>query len=179
MVKCEECGKLIPIGGICLDCEDSKLRAIGTLSIKDIQLTRQNFTAGEEYYNVLKIIGELLTLREAVAPQMAEVDALANTVYLSVESPAGIDISSLNRLADHARTAILACEKEKQRADEAEARYDRFLTEWFGDHTDFERLVDAAESHIDPDGWLSTECQRIQEIFLKRFKEQQNDRRED
>lgn len=129
--------------------------------------------------NMVDVINELLALREAVAPQMADVDALANTVYLSVESPAGIDISSLNRLANLARTAIIAHAQEKQRADEAEARYDRFLTEWFGDNTDFERLVDAADSHVDPDCWLSTECRRIHEVFLKRFEEQQNERRED
>mgnify|MGYP003443151828 FL=1 len=118
---------------------------------------------------------ELLTLREAVAPQMAEVERFEH-VIISYEPDL---MKEAKKLAEIARTAIIAHDQEKQRADEAEARYDRFLTEWFQEHFDYERLVDAAESHIDPDGWLSTECRRIHETFLKRFEEQQNERRED
>lgn len=132
------------------------------------------------YTRIMSAIDELLTLREAVAPQMAEVDAClytpkpyqkGDTIVYSATKYDGPG------LAEIARTAILAHEQEKQRADEADARYDRFVSEWFEEDADYQRLVDAAESHIDPDCWLAKECQRIHKIFLKRFEEeeQQND----
>lgn len=62
---------------------------------------------------------ELLTLREAVAPQMAEVDE-----YIRLQHWAHLELA--------ARTAILACEREKQRADEAE-KIIRELKDNFGE----------------------------------------------
>lgn len=100
------------------------------------------------------------------APGMEEVDAILNDVNSSM-------FANQERLSDKLRTAILAHEREKQRADEADARYDRFVSEWFEEDADYQRLVDVAESHIDPDCWLAKECQRIHEIFLKRFEEEQ------
>jgi len=117
-----------------------------------------------------KIVAELLTLREAVSPQMAEVDALQDPW---VGQPFVEIIGTFRNMRYLTRTAILACEREKQRADEADARYDRFVSEWFEEDADYQRLVDVAESHIDPDCWLAKECQRIHEIFLKRFEEEQ------
>lgn len=62
---------------------------------------------------------ELLTVREAVAPQMAEVDALVKQIeaFPHVNSYEGA-----KKLATMLRQAILVCEKEKQRADEAESK---------------------------------------------------------
>lgn len=124
----------------------------------------------------LSMARELLTLREATAPSRAEVDECFQNYNGNYTREQMCDVPRLESIT---RTAILACEKEKQRAGEAVARYDRFVTEWFEENTDFERLVDAADSHVDPDCWLSTECRRIHETFLKRFEEQQNGRRED
>lgn len=113
------------------------------------------------------------TLREAVAPKMAEVDAIVHRI---VSYPHDDNYIPAMRLASMLRFSILYARREKQRADDADARYDRFVSEWFEEDADYQRLVDVAESHIDPDCWLAKECQRIHEIFLKRFEEeQQND----
>jgi hypothetical protein len=62
---------------------------------------------------------ELLTLREATAPQMAEVDALLKQASSSVcSSDSTFQALYRDQLANKLRTAILACEREKQRADE-------------------------------------------------------------
>lgn len=68
--------------------------------------------------DVARIIDELLTLREATAPQMAEVDALEK----KWNGPLLIDDEGLviGEIFSTLRAAILACEQQKQRADEAE-----------------------------------------------------------
>lgn len=118
----------------------------------------------------IEAFDELLTLREAVAPKMAEVDAIVHRI---VSYPHDDNYIPAMRLASMLRFSILYARREKQRADDADARYDRFVSEWFEEDADYQRLVDVAESHIDPDCWLAKECQRIHEIFLKRFKEEQ------
>lgn len=66
----------------------------------------------------------ILTLREAVAPQMAEVDEMVRQIksYPHVNSYEGA-----MKLASMLCTVILTCEREKHRADELESRYSRFM----------------------------------------------------
>lgn len=68
------------------------------------------------YTRIMSAIDELLALREAVAPQMAEVDAL-EAGWQGMAFP---NADPVKHACEKLRTAILACEKEKQRADEAE-----------------------------------------------------------
>lgn len=74
--------------------------------------------------DVAGFLSELLTLREAVAPQMAEVDALEK----KWNGPLLIDDEGLviGEIFSTLRAAILACEREKQRADEAATERDQW-----------------------------------------------------
>lgn len=76
-----------------------------------------------------EIVNELLALREATAPKMAEVDALMKQIeaFPHVNSYEGA-----KKLSAMLRTAILASEQQKQRADEAE-RVIRELKDNFGE----------------------------------------------
>ncbi len=72
----------------------------------------------------IEAFDELLTLREAVAPKMAEVDEMVRQIksYPHVNSYEGA-----MKLASMLCTVILTCEREKHRADELESRYSRFM----------------------------------------------------
>lgn len=71
----------------------------------------------DQEIEVLK--SELLTLRESTAPKMAEVDALTGDFTVEeCDQPCLTTWMQRNKaLGEKLRTAILACEKEKQRAD--------------------------------------------------------------
>lgn len=71
----------------------------------------------------IQIINELLTFREATAPKMAEVDALQDPW---VGQPFVEIIGTFRNMRYLTRTAILACEREKQRADEAATERDQW-----------------------------------------------------
>jgi len=71
------------------------------------------------------IAAELLTYHEAIAPQMAEVDAcivVPDPITRGVTTTYGSMRYDGQRLAEIAHSAILACEREKQRAVEAEGK---------------------------------------------------------
>ena len=79
-----------------------------------------------------KMVDELLTLREAVAPQMAEVDVLLIPYQMNPIAWTEELWGRLNTACDKLRTAILAREREKQRADDAE-KIIRELKDNFGE----------------------------------------------
>lgn len=60
-----------------------------------------------------------------------------------------------------------------KRVKELEENHNRFLREWFDDSTDMDRLEDAADYHIDPEGFLSTECRRIRDMLVKEMEEKE------